>query len=177
MLSVGRREVDMPRGLVVGQCPHVEDRVVAAQRQLEAVLPLGRTVAGPRVAAQPRQDRRDIMHEIDMNRRIQPQHRHRHRRGLARQANGQRPLAVGPGPDQPGARHLDDCRVESDELDHPGHVDRFAGGQLACHQKLNIGKPIAQPDLPGQNLQRRQAGTLGQDLGLDRSPPAWAGWR
>ena len=62
----------MPRGLVVGQGSHVEDRVVAAKRELEAVLSLGRAVAGSLVTAEPRQHGSDIVREVDVHRRVQP---------------------------------------------------------------------------------------------------------
>ena len=44
--------VEAPAVEVVGQGAVVEQRIVAAQRQLEAVLALGRAVAGAGVAAQ-----------------------------------------------------------------------------------------------------------------------------
>ena len=99
----------MPRGVVVGQGPDVEDRVIAAERELEAVLPLGRAVAGPRVAAQPREHRRDVVHEVDLRTGVcTPEHGHRHLGRLARQAEDQRRLAVGLGPHQPRPRDLGD---------------------------------------------------------------------
>ena len=120
----------MPRGLVVGQGADVEDRVVAAERELEAVLALGRAVAGPRVAAQPRQDRRDVVDEVDLHRRVQRPARSPAPRPTCPPGGAiKRPLAVGLGPDQPRARDLDDRRRER-RLDHPGHVDRLARGEL-----------------------------------------------
>ena len=56
--------------LVVGQGPHVEHRIVAAERELEAVLALGRAVAGSRVAAQAREHRHDVVNEVDARRGV-----------------------------------------------------------------------------------------------------------
>ena len=53
----GRGRIDPPRGKVVGECAMIEDRIVAAERELEAVLALGRTVARAGVAARPREHR------------------------------------------------------------------------------------------------------------------------
>ena len=47
MLSSGDATLTCRAGLVVGQGSHVEDRVVAAERELEAILSLGRAVASP----------------------------------------------------------------------------------------------------------------------------------
>jgi hypothetical protein len=63
---IGRGHVDPAGGLVVGQGTDVEDRVVAAERELEPVLALRRAVAGTRVAAEAGHDRVDVVHEVDL---------------------------------------------------------------------------------------------------------------
>ena len=106
------------------------------------------------------------MDEIDVHRRGQPEYDHRNVNRLAGQAQGERRLAVGPGPDQAGTGDGGDVGREPG-LDHPSCVDRLARGKPARYQKLNIGEPVRQPDLPGLDIQRHERRLLGKNLGLD----------
>ena len=47
----GRRQVDPPRGQVIGESAVIEDRVVAAEREFEAVLSFRRAVACAGIAS------------------------------------------------------------------------------------------------------------------------------
>ena len=63
---VGAGEIHPTAGMVVGKGPHVEDGIVATQRQLEAVLALGGTVAGALIAAELCEHRTDVADEVDV---------------------------------------------------------------------------------------------------------------
>jgi hypothetical protein len=82
---IGRSQVNAPGGMVVGEGPHIKDRVIATQREFETVLALGGAVASPGVATQPRQHRRDVMSEVDAECRVQSKHGDGHIDRLARQ--------------------------------------------------------------------------------------------
>ena len=63
---LGHRPIEAPGGEVVGQRTMIEQRIVAAERELEAVLALGRAVAGAGVAAELRHGRHHVVHEAHL---------------------------------------------------------------------------------------------------------------
>ena len=68
--------IETAAGDVVDQAVVVKLRIIAAQRQLEAVLPLGGAVAGPGGAADFVQDGLDVAHERDRARLLEVAHGH-----------------------------------------------------------------------------------------------------
>ena len=124
-LSSGEATVDAAGGEVVGQRAEVEERVVAAQRQLEAVLAVlrrrGRCRRCSRAATAPA-SRRGRSRRGSAS--VAPATVDRHARRSGRRARASSvACAVGLGPDQARVRETSATSAESSRLDHAGHVD------------------------------------------------------
>ena len=101
---VGAGEVDATAGVVVGERPHVKDRIVAAERQLEAVLAFRGPVAGALIAAELREHRVDVANEVDVWPAANADHADRQgerdRGGAVAMDDAERALAVGERPEK-----------------------------------------------------------------------------
>jgi len=177
---VGARHVHAAAAVLVGERPDVEQVIVAAQGELEAVLALGGPVAGALVAAQPGEHGTDVAHEIDMGgsgRRLHPHpHLGRDRRLTLRIRHPQHRLAVGPRPQQAARADGDDPAVgpRGPRLLEPhaaGEVDPAAVGERTGDDQLGGSERAGEHDfgrLHGQRGHLAWHRCLRLDRGLDR---------
>ncbi len=129
--------VEAPAFQVVGQAAVIAQRIVAAQRQLEAVLALGRPVAGAGIAAHARQGRHHVPDKADLRLLLQSLHLDVHDGNLVLPGDAEGALAVGDGPDLAGGSDPGHLRGRLD-LRQPRQVDALTGWQHAGHQQLAV---------------------------------------
>ena len=115
----------------------IEDRIIAAQRELEAVLALGRTVASARVATCPREQRGDVAGEaghviVDAGGDFGGDF-HAPARQLADHAS----LAASQRRETSLRRNLPD-RAFDLPLDHPRGIGPGAAGQYGRTEQLHV---------------------------------------
>jgi hypothetical protein len=139
------RPVEAPALQVVGQRLVVEERVVAAQRQLETILPLLRPVAGTGVAAGLRQGRHHVAHEADRVGFLLAAHRHRHgdRSPADREAQLVATIRHGPNEAALGDAHQSRRPLQACQ---PGHVDLLARLQACRQDELPVIVGVRQGD-------------------------------
>src|SRR5262249_51157869 len=155
--AFGGGAVKAPAGNVVGQGAVVEERVVAAQRQGEAVPALGGPVAGAGVAAHARDHGHHVADETDLVFLFLPAHLYRHLNRLTGKGNLELAVAVGHGTNDPPRRDLDDLGRHLD-LHQPRDIDLIAVVEVAGEEQLRVRVGGLQGDRRGGRLDLDELG-------------------
>ncbi len=164
--AVRSGSVEPATAQVVGERLVIEERVVAAQRQAEAVLALLGAVTGPRVAAHLGQHRHDIADEADLVGRLLAADGDGQGESLAGQGQLELAAAVRDRTDEAGRGDLHQAGRPV-HLDHAGHVNGFASAQAAGYDELAIGIRVLEADGGGEGFEPYQLGP-GRQLFLRR---------
>ena len=139
---------------IVGQRQVIGRRIVAAERELETVLALGRAVASAGVAADLRDRRHYVADEADVIVGAKAGDGDGDRDRLSGERESQFTFAVGFGTHHSGRRDFDDAGRWLAQIGHAGDIDFFAAGERRGEQQLAIIESILQVDRRGLGLDR-----------------------
>ena len=157
---VGRGEIHAAAGVVVDEGADVKDRVVAAERELEAGLAVLGAVTGAGAATELGEDGIYVADEIDLGVGIVGDDREGGLGGLAGEGGGERGCAVGEGGDLAGGR---DRRGGCGDGvgDEAGDVDGVAVGEFGGDEELDGVEAAVESDGGGGDFE-------GGDFGAGR---------
>ena len=157
---IGGGHIHPARGQLVGKGAHIINRIVPAERKLEAVLAVFRAVAGAGIATGLGEHGRHITDVIHLMRGAEAADFHGRCGALAAERNGEGAGTVfkrggnAVGGDGGGAAQFQLCLA--------GDIHRVAGGQLGAHEHLRVGDGAIECQLSRLDGQRCHGCALGQ---------------
>ena len=136
----------------------VEGGIETEQTESEAAAAVLRAVAGPLVAAGPRQDRRHLAAEADWRLVVGATHAHRHSDFPTRRLDGQRRVTVLETAHQAARIHAGHFRVAAGEAGRARQLTAVTARVDAEHAEMLFGARPTQLDGGGEDGQRERAG-------------------